>query len=297
MKQQRKKRKKLYQSKVDPPLAVRILIMITLLLAIGALSLLMILHEFGHFLLAKLFNVKVEGFSIGLPPKIFSFKRGEVTYSLNAIPFGAFVKINEEENDQNKRSFFNQKTSKKVAIFLGGVGMNFIIAFFVFTLLFTIGFPKSLLPSNYLISSSASSTLVKYPLHQSFLETGRFLSFVLVESLKGLKIAFGKIFTHFDVSDLLGPVGLVAITSRSFEYGWRYGIYILGLISYALAIFNLLPIPALDGGRLLFLFLGKIYKKPISQKTETLIDNITFALLMCLAVLVTIKDIRFFYLH
>ena len=296
--------------------------MITLLLAIGALSLLMILHEFGHFLLAKLSNVKVEGFSIGLPPKIFSFKRGEVTYSLNAIPFGAFVKINEEENNQDKRSFFNQKTSKKVAIFLGGVGMNFIIAFLIFTLLFTIGFPKALLPSNYfeqspaaggtsekqgsaeqseagsyLISSSASSILVKYPLSQAFLETGRFLSFVLVESLKGLKIAFGKIFTHLDVSDLLGPVGLVAITSRSFEYGWRYGVYILGLISYALAIFNLLPIPALDGGRLLFLFLGKIFRKPISQKTEALIDNITLALLMCLAVLVTIKDIRFFYLH
>jgi len=271
--------------------------MLTLLLAIGTLSLLMILHEFGHFLLAKLFNVKVEGFSVGLPPKIFSFKVGEVTYSLNAIPFGAFVKINEEENDQDKRSFVNQSTSKKVAIFLGGVGMNFIIAFIVFTLLFTIGFPKSLLPSNYLISSTTSLSLVKYPLHQAFLETGRFLSFVLVESLRGLKIAFGKIFTHLDVSDLLGPVGLVAITSRSFEHGWRYGVYILGLISYALAIFNLLPIPALDGGRLLFLFLGKMFRKPISQKTETLIDNITFALLMFLAVLVTIKDVRFFYLH
>jgi len=270
--------------------------MITLLLAIISLSLLMILHELGHFLLAKLFNVKVEGFSVGLPPKILSFKRGEVTYSLNAIPFGAFVKISEEENDQDKRSFVNQAASKKTAIFLGGVGMNFIIALLVFTLLFTIGFPKSLLPSNYLISSS-SSILVKYPLPQAFLETGRFLSFVLTESLKGLKIAFGKIFTRLDVSDLLGPVGLVAITSRSFEYGWRYGIYILGLISYALAIFNLLPIPALDGGRLLFLFLGKIFKKPISQKTETWIDNITFALLMFLAVLVTIKDVRFFYLH
>ena len=271
--------------------------MITLLLAIGSLSLLMILHEFGHFLLAKLFNVKVEGFSIGLPPKIFSFKRGEVTYSLNAIPFGAFVKINEDENGQDKRSFVNQSTSKKVAIFLGGVGMNFIIAFLVFTLLFTLGFPKALIPPNYLLSSSPSSILIRYPVGQAIIETGRFLNFILVESLKGLKIAFGKIFTHLDVSDLLGPVGLVAITSRSFEHGWRYGIYILGLISYALAIFNLLPIPALDGGRLLFLFLGKIFKKPISQKTETLIDNITFALLMFLAVLVTIKDIRFFYLH
>ncbi|MFA5392142.1 MAG: site-2 protease family protein [Candidatus Paceibacterota bacterium] len=270
--------------------------MITLLLAIAALSLLMALHEFGHFLLAKLFNVKVEGFSIGLPPKIFSFKRGEVTYSLNAIPFGAFVKINEEENNQDKRSFFNQATSKKVAIFLGGVGINLIVAFIIFVLLFTIGFPKDLIPSNYQIGSS-SSILIKYPVGQAIAETGRFLSFVLVESLKGLKIAFGKIFTGLDVSDLLGPVGLVAITSRSFEYGWRYGAYILGLISYSLAIFNLLPIPALDGGRLLFLFLGKIFRKPISQKTEALIDNITFALLMCLAVLVTIKDVRFFYFH
>jgi len=272
--------------------------MLTVVLAIIVLSLLMALHELGHFILAKLFKVKVEEFSIGLPPKIFSFKKGEVTYALNAIPFGAFVKISEDENSHDPRDFTKQAAYKKIAIFAGGIIMNFLIAFVIFVLLFTFGLPKNLIPSNYVINPSfiSSSGLLKYPFIQAFGETNHFLNFILGESLKGLKIAFTKIFTHLDVSDLLGPVGLVAITSRSFAYGWRYGFYLFALISYSLAIFNLLPIPALDGGRILFLLIGKILKKPISQKTEALIDNITFALLILLAILVTIKDIRFFYL-
>ncbi|MGC8651355.1 MAG: site-2 protease family protein [Minisyncoccia bacterium] len=273
--------------------------MFTVILAIIILSLLMALHEFGHFILAKLFNVKVEEFSIGLPPKIFSFKKREVTYALNAIPFGAFVKISEDENSSDPRDFTKQAAYKKILIFSGGIIMNFLIAFLVFVLLFSLGLPKNLIPPNYYINPSAisSSSLLKYPLIQALGETNHFLIFILIESLKGLKIAFAKIFTHLDVSDLLGPVGLVAVTSRSFAYGWRYGAYIFAIISYSLAIFNLLPIPALDGGRILFLLLGKIFKKPISQKTEALVDNITFALLILLAILVTIKDIKFFYFH
>lgn len=269
----------------------------TLLFAIISLSILLILHELGHFLLAKLFNLRIDEFSLGLPPRIFGIKIGEVTYSFNAIPFGAFVKIDEDDDPHDNRSFVNQAFYKKALILLGGVGMNFLVAFLIFILLFTFGFPKALIPPNYVLINNTSSTLIRYPFFQAVSETIRFLNFIFLESLKGLKIALIKIITSLNVNDLLGPVGVVAVITRSFEYGWRYIIYILGLISYSLAIFNLLPIPALDGGRLVFVALGKLFKKPISQKTENLIDSITFVLLILLAILVTIKDIRFFYLH
>lgn len=273
--------------------------MLTIIFAIIILSFLMAIHELGHFLLAKLFNVKVEEFSIGLPPKILSIKKGEVVYALNAIPFGAYVKIKEDENSSDPRDFTQQATYKKILIFLGGIIMNFLFAFFVFLILFVIGIPQSVFPSSYVINPVfvTSSGLVRYPFLQAIQATIVFFNFIFWETLRGLKIAFLKIFTHLDVSDLLGPVGLVAITSRSFAYGWRYMSYLLALISYSLAIFNLLPIPALDGGRLLLLLIGKIFKKPISQKTESILDNIAFVLLIILAILVSFKDIKFFYLH
>ncbi len=89
----------------------------------------------------------------------------------------------------------------------------------------------------------------------------------------------------------------MAITTRGFQWGWKYGLYILGLISYAFAIFNLFPIPAVDGGRILFLMIEKIRRKPISQRTEMLVNNICFYLLVILLFAVTIKDINFFILH
>jgi membrane-associated protease RseP (regulator of RpoE activity) len=271
--------------------------MITLIISLIAINLLIIAHELGHFLLAKFYQVKIDEFSIGFPPKLFQIKRGEVIYSINAIPFGAFVKLSEDLPPDDKRNFLNKPALQKAIILLGGVLMNIFIAFIIFGLMFNLGFPKALLPSNYPYQVLTSASLLKYSLPQAIVQTGRFMYYVLIQSLVGLKIAFTKIFLHLDVNDLVGPVGLFALTSQGFKHGLGYGFYIVGLISYALAIFNLLPIPIVDGGRLLFLFLGKIFKKPISQKTENLIDNITFALLMFLAILVTIKDIRFFYFH
>jgi len=271
--------------------------MITLIISLVAINLLIIAHELGHFLLAKFYQVKIDEFSIGFPPKLLQIKKGEVIYSINAIPFGAFVKLSEDLLPDDKRNFLNKPASQKAIIFLGGVLMNILIAFIIFVLMFSLGFPKALLPSNYPYQVSTSVSLLKYSLPQAIVQTGHFMYYVLIQSLVGLKLAFTKIFLHLDVSDLVGPVGLFALTSQGFKHGLTYGFYIVGLISYALAIFNLLPIPAVDGGHLLFLIIEKIRRKPISHKAEELITNIVFALLIILAVLVTIKDVRFFYLH
>ena len=114
--------------------------MLTLLIAFFSLIVLMIIHEFGHFIIAKKFGVKVEEFGIGYPPKIFGVKFGETTYSLNWVPLGAFVKIYGEEGDiDDYRSFSNLAIWKRILIVLGGVIAFWIGAVIIFSVAFGIG--------------------------------------------------------------------------------------------------------------------------------------------------------------
>lgn len=100
-------------------------------------------HELGHFLASKMFNVKVEEFGIGFPPRIFKFKKGETLYSLNLIPLGGFCKIlGENEHVSDKRSFSQQPAYKKIIILLAGVIFNFAFAIIIYSILFSIGLPS-----------------------------------------------------------------------------------------------------------------------------------------------------------
>ena len=266
------------------------IIMISFLISIFSLSILLVFHELGHFILARLAKIKVEEFGLGLPPRILSIKKGETIYSLNIIPFGAFVKMKEDESADG----FNSKSiGIRAAIILGGVTMNFFIAFIIFLLIFIIGMPSLLMPPGYI--GDPLPEIIKYSFHKAPVEALKFMNFIFFEIMKGLKIAFIKLFTSLDVSSFVGPVGILAIASRGFSQSWVFGLYIIGLISYALAIFNFLPIPAVDGGRILFLIIEKIKGKPISKKTEMWIDNISISFLLLLAILVTIKDFKIFY--
>ncbi|MGB9763259.1 MAG: site-2 protease family protein [Minisyncoccia bacterium] len=269
--------------------------MLIALLTLLLLNLLLIAHELGHFLLAKLFNVKVIEFGVGFPPKILSFKKGEVTYALNSIPLGAYVNLVEEENNPDPRNFRNKSFWQKILILSGGVLANTLIAIIIFVVLFNIGIPRNILPDNYHLSVLNSTNIIRLNFIQSLKETFAFLFFVFKETLRGLKIAFIKIFTSLDVSDLTGPVGIFTITNRGFYHGLIWGLYVLGLISYALAIFNFLPIPVVDGGKIIVVFIEKIFKKQLNPKVINAIDNVALIFLLFLAILVTIKDIRFFY--
>ncbi|MBI4119223.1 MAG: site-2 protease family protein, partial [Parcubacteria group bacterium] len=124
---------------------------LTVIATIIFLSLLIIIHEFGHFITSKFFGLKVEEFGIGFPPRVFSKKKGDTVYSVNALPFGGFVKIlgeNRVENaglteEEKKKSFSAQTAWRKTSIIIAGIIMNFIAGWFIISWLFFVGIPSN----------------------------------------------------------------------------------------------------------------------------------------------------------
>ncbi len=119
-------------------------IIIAIIAFIFIFSTLIIIHELGHFFMARRANIKVEEFGFGLPPRIWGVKKGETLYSLNAIPFGGFVRLyGEDSRDakllKNKRSFIAQKPRVRIGVVVAGVFMNFLLSFFLLTLGFIMG--------------------------------------------------------------------------------------------------------------------------------------------------------------
>ena len=118
----------------------------TFIIFFAVLALLIITHEFGHFLFAKLSKIKVEEFGFGFPPRIFGFKKGETLYSINLIPFGGFVKIFGEEGEENKdkRSFGVQRFHIRALILAAGVLFNLFLAWPFLSATYVVGVPMSI---------------------------------------------------------------------------------------------------------------------------------------------------------
>jgi regulator of sigma E protease len=362
-------------------------ILIVIFVIIG----LLILHELGHFLMAKKFGVRVEEFGIFLPPRIFGKKIGETIYSFNLLPFGAFVKITgEEERVESPRSFSQKPLWQRALIILGGVVSFWIIGFFIFTLLAGIwGLPISVDdefnlrdfrkgvevvegPEVQIVGIAPNSpaeraglqigdTLKKFSISNSqfpinkikeiqeltqkykgkeimltiqrgkeVLEVSlvprvsppenegpigislarivklKYLWFraplqgALVTSQQTIQIplllgkAISGIVKGEKVKGLkfVGPIGIGNIMVHALEIGFDNFLMLVAVISIWLALFNLFPIPALDGGKLLFLTIEGIRKKPVSQELERTITTFFFFALILLMIFVTLKDIK-----
>ena len=356
-----------------------ILSIITVFLSLTGL---MVLHEFGHFIIAKKYGVKVEEFGLGYPPRLFGKKIGETLYSVNLIPFGAFVKLfGEEKEVKDKRSFTGRPIWQRAFIVLGGVLSFWIIAAILLSLVVFIGAPYEISdeeagvlrdPRVQIIAVSANSPaqgaglqvgdtireikienveysgINKVKEVQDILQKGRGKEIILttergnkmIESsvlsrenpppeegavgiglartaIKsspwykapwlGIKATFNttflvilgwyqviaKLFAAEPTGvQFLGPVGIFDIMRQRSEMGINYYLHFIAIISIYLAVFNLLPIPALDGGKLLFLGIEKIKKRPVSPEFEQKITTVFFLLLISLMILVTIKDIK-----
>src|SRR3989338_7793232 len=337
--------------------------MFTIIIAVIFLAILIIGHEFGHFITAKLFGLRVEEFGFGFPPRIFKKQWGETTYTLNAIPFGGFVKIYGETatdsvaTDKSK-SFQYLSVWKKIVVIVAGAFMNFIIGVVAISILFRSGVAPSLFIGGASVNSpaqiaglAAGDKIVDFKNAKDFssfieahkgeeinlniLRAGENLNIKLTPrvnppagegpigvslidggipkenvfsatydgfkaSINILGLIFGTLFSlvaslfigNWQVaSSVTGPVGIFNFLDTAGGLGLVYLLQILGLISLNLAAMNVIPFPALDGGRLAFIVYEKVSGGRLNPHFENAAHTIGFVLLILLMLAVTVKDI------
>lgn len=235
------------------------------------LGFLVFIHEGGHFIIAKLCKIKVNEFALGFGPTLIKRKKSDTTYALRIIPLGGFVNLEGEESYSDEEGSFSKAGPlKKIAIVSAGGIVNILfglIAFFILILCLRMAISNE----NFFVN-----------IKQTFYATGELIT-SLLESIKML-------FTgNVTANDMVGIVGIsdVVVQTKSID---NY-IYIIAMISISLGITNLLPFPPLDGGKIVMYIIEAIRKKPAKEKTEILIQNIGFFLLIALSIYVTYNDI------
>lgn len=337
-----------------------------IILALIVFSLIILFHEFGHFLLAKLNGVTVVEFSLGMGPRIVSFKKGGTRYSWKLLPFGGSCMMLGEDADSTEEGAFGTKSVwARISVIAAGPIFNFILAFLM--ALFIVGsigydapvlvgvtegspaaeaglqagdlirsmngqpihvargisnytmfhrgqtvqmvwerdgetYSASVTPKddgegNVLLGISVSSNYrtkatpwqtVKY----SFYEVQYWIR-TTIESLK--MMVQGRV----SLNDMSGPVGVVSTISETVEeskadgafYVWLNLLNIAILLSANLGVMNLLPLPALDGGRLVFLIVEAIRGKRIDPEKEGMVHFIGLMALLVLMVVVMVSDV------
>lgn len=328
--------------------------MLTAIAAIFVFLMVVVIHELGHFAVAKTVGIKVNEFAIGMGPKLFQKKKGETEYTLRLLPIGGYVKMEgEDESSNDPRSFNNVSALARIGVVAAGALMNFLLAIVVLSIVsYGAGMPTNTVdetrsdsPAQIAgiisgdtiiginnnetntwnkvaksISMSNPNDEIKVQIERNgeyktimvkpVVENGNTIIGIqptseqsIISAIKGgfektgmfLRLMFefvGMIFKgKVSTNDLSGPVGVVREIGNAAQIGIYNVLYILGFISINLGFFNLLPIPALDGSRIVFLLIELVRGKPIDPNKEGFIHMIGFVLLISLMLLVTYKDI------
>lgn len=342
------------------------------LIAILAFGILILAHEFGHFITAKLSGVKVNEFSLFMGPAIWKKQKGETLYALRCIPIGGYCAMEGEDGDSDdSRAFTKAKVWKRAVILVAGATMNFILGFLMILLFVVIGYestlPKStimgieegrpfaqhLQVGDELYKINGRKVLVRgyetYLLDRDpdgihdlvVIRDGEKVLLENVEMKRTLEDGNGNLLYGFsiggeeeknlgnvlsytwreclnvgrlvwlslgdlisgresvkNVSGIVGVVDLVAdvgAQSATVGIGLLNVLYFFAVISVNLGVMNLLPIPALDGGRVVCLFVTaaaeKILRRKIDPKYEGYLNGFFMILLMALMLLITFKDV------
>ena len=330
--------------------------MITIISSIIIFLLVILIHEFGHFIVAKMNGVSVLEFSIGMGPKLFQKESNGTLYSLRLLPLGGYCQLEgEDEENDSPNSLNNQSPFVRLKVILAGAIMNFILAFILLILLMSVS-RVSTEVSGVLENSPAYSSGIQagdkiVSINGQMLEDGEQvlesikkskgdLDIVLLRNeksknikvtprlennnrkigvnfqeeynIKNFNIIKGKekgIATFLNLTGMLykflgmlitgklglggvsGPVGVVKEIGNAAKTGVANLIFLLAYININLGVFNLLPIPALDGGRAIFILIEMIFGKKISQEKEGYIHMVGLILLLGLIAIVTIKDV------
>ena len=352
------------------------------------LVLLVLVHEFGHFVVAKWSGMRVDEFGVGYPPRLIGFKYGETEYTLNALPFGGFVRIYGEDLETPRggkapaRSFASKPRSLQALVLIAGIAMNLLLAFLILTAILAAGAPRELasaevaqakdahlavaavlpsspaaasglMPGDYILSATYGSQTYTGLTPEGFTafiaadpgqaialrvdRAGKVITLTATptsgivpsepkrlalgvgvatvgtvplpitraayygalttweytkETAVGLWHLFLGIVTFTaDFSQVSGPVGIAGAVGSASSAGLGSLLSLVALISINLALINVLPIPALDGGRLLFVIIEAITRRPIRPKVAGTVNTVGFALLVLLMIVVTGHDI------
>lgn len=341
------------------------------------LSILVLVHELGHYIAAKRMGIWVEEFGFGLPPKLFGIKIGETVFSLNLLPFGGFCRMHgesvEEGIEKPRKAFINRSKKVRSLVIVSGVIMNFILAVVAFAIVYSFsGIPKEtgrVMIVDVLSDTPASTAQLKVGdeiisvdgkkvskadevtnlitsqegKHKFVFETGAadarvqrkltlegkkddstgkwYIGVVLTstemylppiwqrpflgmyygfkdavgwggEVIGGFAGIFKDLFSGKVPDTGTGPIGIYAITSQVAKFGILAVINLIGILSVNLMILNILPFPALDGGRLLFIGVESVIGKKIVPKVEATIHTIGMIFLIILLLAITFHDIQ-----
>jgi len=356
-------------------------VVITIIIFIALLGVLILVHEWGHFFVARRAGIRVDEFGLGFPPKAYSIKKGPTEYSLNWVPLGGFVKIHGEdgEGEGEPDSFLSKPLWVRLAVVVAGVTMNFLFAILLLSFGFWYGIPQvvdentpstvrdvhvtilqvapgspaataGLQTGDAVVKVSAGGDeaiindvqelqniigahegqdttivvqrggvtiektmiprkdapanegplgivinkagIISYPWYQAPIEGTKAafsLSWMFLSAFSSF--IFGLFVHGKAMADIMGPVGIGTLTYQATQLGLNYFIQFAAVISLNLAIINALPIPALDGGRILFLLIEGIKGSPVSRRFERIAHTTGFAVLISLMIFVTVHDI------
>ena len=243
---------------------------VSLLAFITVFTVIVLVHEGGHFITARKAGIKVYEFSIGFPfsPRLITlFKHKETAFTVRLLPLGGFVSFSQDGGEEDIE-LFEAPNNKRALILSAGSLFNILFAFIVFTPVFIIGKHLNLFDAMLLSAKT------------------------VWEILFGTMMFILNVFTgHGTMDGLSGPVGIAAMAGRAASKGILNLFYFTGVLSMSLGIMNLLPLPALDGGHLIMLFIESIRKKPISPKAYQVVTMVGISLFLILTVAVTYKDI------
>lgn len=341
--------------------------MLSLIWFILILSAIVAVHEFGHFIFAKLSHTYVYEFSIGMGKKIFGKKRkgGETEFCVRAVPLGGYVVIAGEDTLDDKipadRQMCNKNFFQRFAVLFAGAFNNFVFAFLIL-------FISALIYGASTTKPYVGDLQEGYPAYTSGLEKGDLLlsldnqkvsswdrALLIIQTSDGSEMNFkvqkndgsiqeykitpilvtegsesgykfgiatyyknerglgksivyawkktGALFVSMydslkylitgkvGVDQLSGPVGIYSVVDSQAKQGFDAILYLMAYLSINVGVINLLPFPAFDGGRILFLIIEKLFKKPVSKEVENTIHSIGFMLIILLLVYVTFNDI------
>lgn len=334
--------------------------MTTIFVAIIVFGLLVLIHELGHFTIAKLVDIKVHEFAIGMGPKLIQLEKGETLYSIRALPLGGYVRMEgEDEQSDDLRSFNNKSVFARIAVIFAGPLMNFILAASLFSIIFYyIGVP----------TTKISQVIAGSPAYEAGIQDGDIIHSIngeemdswqkIIETIGGsgenqinitvirnkdrisknvrtvidretnrtsigiittmkrslpLAIKNGLLIMR-DISrdiifflkglvtresnvagEVMGPIGIIGLVGEVAKTGWIDVVNLTAVLSVNLGLMNLLPIPALDGSRIMFLIAEILRGKPLDPDKEGIIHLIGFGILITLMIIVTYKDILSFF--